>query len=64
MKPGLSRDLCDGWIKAAKQMAGTQHASRARHPELGAMSQFSAKHFREHFEEEARGTLAEGRSWR
>lgn len=27
---------------------------------LGALSQFSADHFREHFEEEARGTLAEG----
>lgn len=27
---------------------------------LGALSQFSPGHFREHFEEEAAGTLAEG----
>ncbi len=26
---------------------------------LGALSQFSPEHFREHFDEEARGTLAE-----
>lgn len=26
---------------------------------LGALSQFSPKHFREHFEEEVRGTLAQ-----
>jgi hydrogenase nickel incorporation protein HypA/HybF len=27
---------------------------------LGALSHFSAEHFREHFEEASRGTLAEG----
>lgn len=27
---------------------------------LGALSQFSPDHFREHFEDEAQGTLAEG----
>jgi hydrogenase nickel incorporation protein HypA/HybF len=27
---------------------------------LGALSQFSPEHFREHFDEEARGTVAEG----
>ena len=27
---------------------------------LGALSQFSADHFREHFDDEARGTIAEG----
>ena len=27
---------------------------------LGALSQFSPEHFREHFDEEARGTIAEG----
>jgi hydrogenase nickel incorporation protein HypA/HybF len=27
---------------------------------LGALSQFSPEHFREHFDQEARGTIAEG----
>ncbi|MGF6793399.1 hydrogenase/urease maturation nickel metallochaperone HypA [Paraburkholderia sp. 35.1] len=31
---------------------------------LGALSQFSPEHFREHFTDEARGTLAEGAALR
>lgn len=55
---GVVRDLIRRLEKAA-QDAGAQRISRA-HVWLGALSQFSAKHFREHFEDEARGTLAEG----
>lgn len=55
---GLVRDL----IRKAEQAA---HANQARRVTslsvwLGALSHLSAAHFREHFEAESRGTLAEG----
>ncbi len=55
---GIVKDLARRMEKAAAD-AGAKRISRA-HVWLGAFSQFSPEHFREHFEEEARGTLAEG----
>jgi hydrogenase nickel incorporation protein HypA/HybF len=55
---GIVRDLVHRMAKAAKD-AGALRISGA-HVWLGALSQFSPGHFRKHFEEEARGTPAEG----
>lgn len=46
-------------IGAAAQAAGAERVSGAK-VWLGALSHLSPEHFREHFAEEARGTLAEG----
>jgi hydrogenase nickel incorporation protein HypA/HybF len=42
-------------------LAEEQHAKRVNHVRvrLGALSHFSAEHFREHFEQSSRGTFAE-----
>lgn len=55
---GILRNLVRRLDEAANAN-GARRICRA-HVWLGALSQFSAGHFREHFEEEARGTLAEG----
>jgi hydrogenase nickel incorporation protein HypA/HybF len=55
---GIVKDL----VRRLEEVARAGHAlriSRAR-VWIGALSQFSSYHFAEHFEEEARGTLAEG----
>lgn len=55
---GIVRDL----VRRIERAAWEAHADRvaAVHVWLGAMSQFSPTHFREHFDDEARGTIAEG----
>ena len=55
---GIVKDLVHR-LEHAAAAAGARRVSCA-HVWLGALSQFSAGHFRDHFEEEARGTLAEG----
>lgn len=55
---GIVRDLVRRLERAARE-AGAERVSGVA-VWLGALSQFSPAHFREHFEEEARGTLAEG----
>jgi hydrogenase nickel incorporation protein HypA/HybF len=59
---GIVRDLVRR-LEAAAQDAG---AARVVGVEirLGALSQFSPAHFREHFDEEVRGTRAEGAALR
>ena len=55
---GVVRNL----VRKITVAAGDAGAQRISGVEvwLGALSQFSPEHFREHFEEEAVGTLAEG----
>jgi hydrogenase nickel incorporation protein HypA/HybF len=55
---GLVRDL----IRRVAQAAEANDAHRVLGVQvwLGALSHLSAAHFREHFEAESRGTLAEG----
>lgn len=55
---GIVKDLVRK-IDAAARDAGAAHISAVA-VWLGALSQFSPHHFEEHFEEEARGTRAEG----
>jgi hydrogenase nickel incorporation protein HypA/HybF len=55
---GIVRDLVRRLEQAARE-AGAERVSGAA-VWLGALSHFSPAHFREHFEEDARGTLAEG----
>lgn len=55
---GLVRDLVRRLERAARD-AGAERVSGAV-VWLGALSNFSPEHFREHFDEAARGTLAEG----
>jgi hydrogenase nickel incorporation protein HypA/HybF len=55
---GIVRDLLRK-VEQACLEAGAAKVSRVT-VRLGALSQFSPAHFREHFDEEARGTLAEG----
>ena len=55
---GIVKDLLRRVETAARQ-AGAQRVSGV-HVWLGALTSFSPEHFREHFEEEAQGTLAEG----
>ncbi len=59
---GIVRDLVRRVETAAKD-AGATRVSGVE-IRLGALSQFSPTHFREHFDEEARGTLAEGAALR
>lgn len=55
---GIVRDLVRR-IAAAAQNAGADRVSGVV-LWIGALSQFAPAHFREHFDEEARGTIAEG----
>ena len=55
---GIVKDLVHRLERAAVN-AGAIRVSGA-HVRLGALSQFSPEHFREHFVDEARGTIAEG----
>lgn len=59
---GIVRDLVRR-LEAAARDAGATRVSRVT-IRLGALSQFSPAHFREHFDEEIRGTLAEGAALR
>lgn len=55
---GIVRDL----VRRLETLAHEQGARSVSGVEvwLGALSQFTPHHFREHFDDEARGTLAEG----
>jgi hydrogenase nickel incorporation protein HypA/HybF len=55
---GIIRDLVHR-VEVAAFDAGAEGVSRVE-VWLGALSQMSAEHFREHFDAEVRGTLAEG----
>lgn len=46
-------------IESAAQAEGGGRVTRIR-VRIGALSHFTADHFREHFEDASRGTLAEG----
>jgi hydrogenase nickel incorporation protein HypA/HybF len=50
-----------GLMTKLESLAREQHAGRVRGVRvwLGALSHFSAEHFREHFQEASRGTIAE-----
>ncbi len=54
--------LMAGLTRRIAEIAKAEQAVRVRavHVWLGALSHFSAEHFREHFEDATRGTLAEG----
>ena len=54
---GIVRDLVRRVESAARQAGAVRVAGVTVW--LGALSQFSPAHFREHFDDEARGTLAE-----
>ncbi|MFX1670744.1 hydrogenase maturation nickel metallochaperone HypA [Paraburkholderia sp. A2WS-5] len=55
---GIVRDLISRIVRAAHE-AGASRVSGV-HVWIGALTTFSPEHFRDHFEEEARGTAAEG----
>ena len=55
---GIVRDLVRRLESAARD-AGAESISGVD-VWLGALSQFTPHHFREHFDDEARGTIAEG----
>ena len=55
---GIVRDLVGKIVKAGTE-AGAVRVARVE-VWLGALSQFSRSHFRDHFDEEVRGTIAEG----
>ena len=55
---GIVRDLVRK-VEQAGREAGAMRVARVG-VWLGALSQFSPHHFREHFDDEARGTIAEG----
>jgi hydrogenase nickel incorporation protein HypA/HybF len=59
---GIVRDL----IHRVEQAASEAGAQRVCSVEvwLGALSQFSAAHFRAHFDDEVRGTVAQGAALR
>jgi len=59
---GIVRDLIRRLEEAARD-AGAERVSGVV-VWLGALSQFSPEHFREHFADEARGTLVEGAALR
>lgn len=59
---GIVRDLVRRLETAARDAGATRIA--AVEVRLGALSQFSAAHFRAHFDDDARGTLAEGAALR
>lgn len=49
-------------MRKIKTIASDQHATRVAGVKvrIGALAHISADHFREHFEEEGKGTIAEG----
>ena len=49
-------------MKKIQEVADVEHANRIARVKvrLGALSHISANHFREHFEQAAKGTVAEG----
>ena len=53
--------LIRGLMSKLESLARDQHATRVKRVRvwLGALSHFSAEHFREHFEHASRGTVAE-----
>lgn len=55
---GIVRDLVR-WVEEAARQAGAERVGGVT-IWLGALSQFSPLHFREHFDDEARGTIAAG----
>jgi hydrogenase nickel incorporation protein HypA/HybF len=59
---GVVRDLVRRLEAAARDAGATRVSGVA--VRIGALSQFSPEHFREHFGEEVRGTLAEGAALR
>ncbi|MGO9359525.1 MAG: hydrogenase/urease maturation nickel metallochaperone HypA [Xanthobacteraceae bacterium] len=59
---GIVRDLVRRLEAVARDAAAKRVVGVA--VRLGALSQFSPGHFREHFDEEIRGTLAEGAALR
>lgn len=54
----LMRDL----VGRVEELAAAEHATAVRRVRvrLGALSHFTPEHFREHFDDAARGTRAEG----
>jgi hydrogenase nickel incorporation protein HypA/HybF len=54
----LTRNLV-GELERLARAEGAGHVTRIR-VKLGALSHFTPEHFREHFEQAAAGTLAEG----
>ena len=58
------RALLDDLLREILAVAAREGASRVTRVEvwLGALSHFTPEHFREHFEDAARGTPAEGAS--
>ena len=59
---GIVRDLIRRLEAVARDAGATRVTGVA--VRIGALSQFAPEHFREHFDEEARGTLAEGAALR
>lgn len=53
--------LMRGLMAKLESLANDQHAKRVKSVRvwLGAFSHFSAEHFREHFDQASRGTVAE-----
>jgi hydrogenase nickel incorporation protein HypA/HybF len=58
------RALIAGLIRTVEEVAAANTASRVTRVSvrLGALSHFTPDHFREHFAEAARGTVADGAS--
>lgn len=54
---GIVRDLVNRLVAAARE-AGAERVSGVE-IWVGALSQFSPEHLREHFDDEARGTIAQ-----
>jgi len=54
--------VMDDLMRTIESQARAEHATRVTRirVRLGALSHFSPVHFREHFEDASRGTLAEG----
>jgi hydrogenase nickel incorporation protein HypA/HybF len=59
---GIVRDMVRRLEAVARDAGATRVSGVA--VRLGALSQFSPEHFREHFDEEVRGTVAEGAALR
>jgi hydrogenase nickel incorporation protein HypA/HybF len=56
------RSLTTGLLHTIESLGAEHHAVRAItvHVVIGALANISPDHFREHFEESAQGTIAEG----
>jgi hydrogenase nickel incorporation protein HypA/HybF len=56
------KHLTEDLVRKVETMAAAEGAARVRRIEvrLGALSHFTPGHFREHFDDAAAGTLAEG----